>query len=253
MSDLYTNYTTFIASSRTLDIIESCIDTQSGFFDFDKIKPTPSVLNHLTSSPEIIDDEQFQRVFGYLPTTMTEISSHLSSAPVATHDDVENCIVKVDTHVTRRMVDILLDTYNLDNWEWWQEKNWGCTQLGTATRILHRSEHILNIKFFTRNDAPVGIYDTLEESLGDLHIIAGATYDRDTEFIAKRGLKDAFHIYWANTIVPRVTPIRDSTTNTVTGANIYNKHDIKPQHYILTHLEDEGFYIDGNLAAHEFL
>ena len=55
MSDLYTNYATFIASSRTLDIIESCIDTHSGFFDFDKIKPTPSVLNHLTSSPEIID------------------------------------------------------------------------------------------------------------------------------------------------------------------------------------------------------
>lgn len=253
MSNLYSNYVTFIASSRTLDIIESCIDTYSDFFDFDKIKPTPSVLNHLSSSPEIIDDEQFQRVFGYLPTTMTEISSHLNSAPVATHDDVENCIVKVDTHVTRRMVDILLDTYNLDNWEWWQEKNWGCTQLGTATRILHRSEHILNIKFFTRNDAPVGIYDTLEESLGDLHIIAGATYDRDTEFIAKRGLKDAFHIYWADTIVPRVTPIRDSTTNTVTGTNIYNKHSIKPQHYILTHLEDEGFYIDGNLTAHEFL
>ena len=253
MSDLYTNYTTFIASSRTLDIIESCIDTQSGFLDFDKIKPTPSVLNHLSSSTEIIDNEQFQRVFGYLPTTMTEMSSHLRSAPVATYDDVENCVIKVDTHVTRRMVDILLDTYSADHWEWWQEKNWGCTQLGTATRILHRSEHILNIKFFTRDGAPLGIYDTLEESLGDLHIIAGATYDRDTELIVKRGCKDAFSIYWADTIVPRVTAIRDSTTNTVTGSSIYNKHHIKPQHYILAHLEDEGFYVDGNLTAHEFL
>ena len=253
MSNLYTNYVTFIASSRTLDIIESCIDTHSGFFDFDKIKPTPSVLNHLTSSPEIIDDEQFQRIFGYLPTTMTEMSSHLSSAPIATYDDTENCVIKVDTHVTRRMVDILLDTYGADNWEWWQEKNWGCTQLGTATHILHRSEHILSIKFFTRNDAPVGIYDALQESLGDLHIIAGATYDRDTEFTAKRGLKDAFRIYWADTVIPRVTPIRNTTTNAVTGTNIYNKHSIKPQHYILAHLEDEGFYVDGNLTTHEFL
>lgn len=252
MSNLYSNYVTFIASSRTLDIIESCIDTHSGFFDFDKIKPTPSVLNHLTSSIEIIDNAQFQRVFGYLPTTMTEMSSHLSSAPVATYDDVENCVIKVDTHITRTMADILLDTYGTADWALWQEKNWGCTQLGTATHILHRSEHILNIKFFTRNDAPVGIYDALQESFGDLHIIAGSTYDRDTEFIVKCGLKDAFHIYWADTIVPRVIPIRKITTNAVTGANIYNKHCIKPQHYILAHLEDEGFYVDGNLTAHEF-
>ena len=251
MSNLYTNYVTFIASSRTLDIIETCIDTHSGFFDFDKIKPTPSVLNHLTSSPEIIDDEQFQRVFGYLPTTMTEISSHLSSAPVATYDDVENCVIKVDTHITRRMADILLDAYGTADWALWQEKNWDCTQLGTATHILHRSKHILSIKFTTHDGAPLGIYDTLQESLGDLHIIAGITYDRDTGFTVKRGLKNAFYIYWANTIVPRVTAIRDSTTNTVTGSSICNKHDIKPQHYIL--LEDEGFYIDGNLTAHEFL
>ena len=253
MSDLYTNYVTFIASSRTLDIIESCIDTQSGFFDFDKIKPTPSVLNHLASSIEIINDEQFQRVFGYMPTTMTEISSHLRSAPMATYDDVENCVIKVDTHVTRSMADILLDAYGTTDWALWQEKNWGCTQLGTATRILHRSEHILSIKFFTRNDAPVGIYDTLQESLGDLHIIAGVTYDRDTELTVKRGCNDAFSIYWADTIVPRVIPIRKITNNAVTGASIYNKHHIKPQHYILAHLEDEGFYIDGNLTAHEFL
>ena len=253
MSDLYTNYVTFLASSRTLDIIESCIDTHSGFFDFDKIKPTPSVLNHLTSSIEIIDNEQFQRVFGYIPTTMTEISSHLRSAPIATYDDIENCVIKANTHITRRMADILLDAYDTDNWQLWQQKNWGCTQLGTATRILHRSEHILNIKFFTRNNAPVGIYDALQESFGDLHIIAGSTYDRDTEFIVKRGCNDAFHIYWADTIVPRVTPIRKITNNAVTGANIHNKHSVKPQHYILAHLEDEGFYIDGNLNSHEFL
>lgn len=253
MSDLYTNYVTFLASSRTLDIIESCIDTQFGFFDFDKINPTPSVLNHLASETEIIDNEQFQRVFGYMPTTMTEMSSHLSSAPVTTYDDVENCVIKVDTHVTRRMVDILLDTYSADHWEWWQKRNWGCTQLGTATRILHHSEHILSIKFTTHDGAPVGIYDTLQESLDDLNIIAGVTYDRDTELTVKRGLKDAFYIYWADTVVPHVTAIRDNTTNAVTGTSIYNKHHIKPQHYILAHLEDEGFYIGGNLTAHEFL
>ena len=251
MSNLYSNYVTFLASSRTLDIIESCIDTYSGFFDFDKIKPTPSVLNHLASSIEIINDEQFQRVFGYMSTTMTEISSHLRSAPVATYDDVENCVIKVDTHVTRSMADILLDAYGTADWALWQEKNWGCTQLGTATHILHRSKHILNIKFTTHGGAPLGIYDTLEESFGDLDIIAGVTYDRDTELTVKRGCNDAFYIYWADTVVPRVTAIRD-TNNAVTGTSIYNKHNIKPQHYILAHLEDEDFYIDRNLTAHEF-
>lgn len=181
MSNLYSNYVTFLASSRTLDIIESCIDTYFGFFDFDKIAPTPSLLNRLSSTTEIIDDAQFHRVFGDMPTTITEMSSHLSSAPVATYDDVEKCVIKVDTHITRTMADILLDTYGTADWALWQEKNWGCTQLGTATRILHRSEHILSIKFFTRNNAPVGIYDALQQSLGDLHIIASATYDRDTE------------------------------------------------------------------------
>lgn len=252
MSDLYTNYVTFLASPRTLDIIESCIDTYSGFFDFDKIAPTPSLLNRLAAPTQIIDDEQFQRAFGDIPTTITEMSSHLSSAPEIAFDNEEICAIKADTHITRSMADILLDAYGTDDWQLWQEKNWGCTQLGTATHILHRSEHILNIKFFTRNDAPVGIYDALQESFGDLDIIAGVTYDRDTELTVKRGCNDAFYIYWADTVVPRVTPIRKITTNAVTGSSICNKHHIKPQHYILAHLEDEGFYIDGNLTAHEF-
>lgn len=253
MTYLFGNYATFIASSRTLDIIESCIDTYSGFFDFDKIAPTPALLNRLAAPTQIIDDEQFQRAFGDTPTTIDEMSSHLNSAPEISFDKAEICAIKADTHITRTMADILIDNYGANDWKQWQENNWGCHNLGTETHILHRSKHILSIEFITHNGPPVGIYNTLQESFGDIHIIAGCTYDRDTKFSTVCGYDNAFNVYWKNTIVPDITPVINTNTNSIVRASIHNKHHIKPQHYILAQMEDEGFYIDENLETHEFL
>ena len=252
MSNLYTNYVTFIASSRTLDIIETCIDVRSGLFNFDKIDPTPSLLTHLAAPIEIIHDDDFQHVFGDIPDTIDEIKSHINSAPEAVFDNETARTFNAGTHITLSMSDELYYEYGNDDWKTWQKYNWGCVHLGTATQILHRSDHILNLKFTTEEGIPKGIYNTLRESFGDIHIITGAKYQANTSLVDRNGIDDVFQLYWNTTTYPTITLTRNKETNAIERTRVMAHCRITPQRHVLQQMEAEGFFIDENMVTHEF-
>ena len=252
MPQLYDNYVTFIASPRTIDIITECIDVRSGLFNFDKIDPTPSLLTHLAAPVEIIDNEDFQRVFGDIPDTIDEIKSHISSAPEAVFDNETARTFNAGTHITLSMSDELHYEYGTDNWKTWQKYNWGCIHLGTATQILHCSYHILSLKFTTEEGIPKGIYNTLRESFDDIHIITGAKYQSNTNLVDWNGIDGLFQLYWNTTTHPTITLTRNKETNAIERTHVMAHCHITPQRHILQQMEAEGFFIDENMVTHEF-
>ena len=253
MPQLYDNYVTFIAPPRTIDIITECIDVRSGLFDFDKIDPTPSLLTRFAAPVEIINDDDFQRVFGDIPDTIDEIKSHISSAPEAVFDNETAHTFNVDTHITLSMSDELHYEYGNDNWKSWQYENWGCVHLGTATQILYRSDHILSLKFTTEAGIPKGIYNTLRRVFDDIHIITGAEYQANTSLVDWNGIDGLFQLYWNTTTKPTITLTRNKETNAIERTRVMAHCHITPQYHILEQMEAEGFFIDENMVTHEFL
>ena len=199
MSNLTTNYTTFIGSKETIDTIYSYCNTEQDVFDFNKLVPIPEPL-HTTAWPvTIISDEDFKEKHGIVPKTKEEVEDFLISYKKQ-EEQVNKRVFNLLNNITKSISTVLFDEYNSDNWYDWTIDNWGGKWDGYNIYIHYKSDNIFLVQYDISQDIPNEIFDILENEFEDLTIYNLSRFnDKSTEIVETRGDDEVNGVYWTIT------------------------------------------------------
>lgn len=250
MPNWTTNYTTFIGTKETINIIHSYFDTEEDIFDFDKVAPMPELLRATASPVNIINDEEFEDEHGVLPETKEGVEKFLLAYKKQEEQTKKHFFLGLPD-MTNTMSTILLDNYGANNWYDWHVHHWGVKWEGTSVSIEYKSDNILLARYETPWDTPEEIFETLESKFADLAIFNMAHFEGYGDSISStRGDDYANKFYWTITHSGTLDfPNEKITADNLESVIPYTIDECRPDVDNLDTMVEHNIFIDDNGEA----
>jgi hypothetical protein len=246
MPNYAANCTIFVGPKAALDRIASAI-TDKGEFDFNKLHPTPAVLEVLSAPVTVVSDNEFTEEHGldHAPATINELIAFTNEGdyPYGLHN------------VPQTVYNTIIKTHTYGDWYDWRVAHWGTKWTGRGAEATRFHDNLLIVIYSTAWAPPTELFSHLRANCKGLHIINGVSIEDFSDGIdASDGGLTSFLTYFTTSSSIEIAPydfshlpgFADASEKAKRGVDLYHSEQCEINTDNIDTLMNSGYLVGEN-------